>query len=495
MNTPGSRDLGTASTSTIPNPPNLAGRVIISGKDTWEFEVDSPSPLKANTTPSEAAYRTECLNELVSGLTIFDDRLSLLITDGIRTLRPSDLEGMSSAALCQDYQRRDQIDQHLDLWAAYQNAFSKIADMVEEDKESDQARFLVACLRVNFRVYALMATRFALKGCEERLRAAGRENEAVDTQVELRVWDQQLSRKVSKFSSDHLWLTLGLKNVFSRNEQLKHSHPACPPPAPAATPVVCSTNTPGHEATRAQRALGMFESLIGARRGYNPQAITVATTTIPTHLTGMHTDKNVGSGSICSDVECPICTSDLYVSPPADLFRQEQRPRPSTAPAGSFSDEEDPPVYPRVRRENRRPGWSAKPVVPVPRNVWATVLASQLGGLAQSIANKISPFLTTPKKPVAPRKVCVVGGREFWIAPGPREVVPPKPFFCTTCRKGFHIECIWEWFTTSNLPNRKCPYCRSSMDRYYVEYIVRPMMLGERRRKRRERRRLARARR
>lgn len=486
MNAPGPSVPWTTSSSATSGPPNLAGRITISGEDTWEFEVDDSSPLKATTTSSEAVYRTECLNDLASGLTIFDDRLSLLATDDIRTLRPSDLEGRSSSALRQDNHRRKLIEQHFNLWAASHTAFSEILHL-NEDEESEQARFLAACLRVNFRVYSLMAARYVLKGCEQRLKGAGRDNEVVDTQVELNVWDRELCCKVKKFCSSHPWLTLDLKGVFSSNGPLQNFHPPGPASDASAT---SSTSTPteqahnvdqqqqpvgtpgrsarsnGHRSTRAQWLLSVFESLVGARRGHSLQA------TATTQGTG--TDIVDPCSVPGSDVECPICTLDLYVSP-SDNHREEAEPLRESIPI-TISDPETPALRSR-------------------RNFSGTELVSQLGAVAQYIANMVSPTtktIVTTKKQIARCKVCT-GGEKLWVAQTGQEIIPPKPFFCPTCRKGYHIECIWKWFNEGAWRNRKCPCCRTSVDRSFVEHFVRPRMLAERRRKRKERCRLARS--
>lgn len=445
----------------IPTPFMLSGRIKI--KDgAWMFGINNcnPSPLQAMTTPETAGLRILCLQNLASGLTLFDKRLLELYNADIRGIRHSDFEGMSPEMLAQDEYLWD-LELHQDhLWKMYDQVYSRITGEILLWGDDEQGRFVLACLQVHCRAQALLASRYALAVCEGRMEAAGLEGAVVDTQIELGVWQHQLECKVREFCSEHPWVNLDLSRLVSSDGP----RGTCGqfPFAASATESALGLQSrlmaqlqgnPGRPIQAnvglqfpvTQFVLSTLENFIGVRRGHSHSQ--------DSFPQGPETDTDNSAG-LNSGVECPICGLDLYVSPPDDPPREECR----------------------------------------------STMHAKLGRNPQCVVNKFSSALIGSQKtatatttiPDGP-KGCMVT-REFWLEHDHNEFIPPKPVFCPGCRHGCHKECFLKWNTpVPGIPARNrqdCPNCHTQREKQRREQ-QRRQRHEQRREQRREPRRLA----
>lgn len=473
-----------------PVPARFIGEVNES-EDQWVFKVSHYySPLKAKTSPTDAASRIRCLESLATGLSHFCDRLSKQYTSDNRTLKDSDMTGLDAPIIDWIRAEETRLREFQDSRKQYEDFALEIKNVLNNLENSTHDQFLNACIRVNLLTVSLTFGKWIHDISSMLLWLAGREDASIDAEIERQVWSQLLDYKVNCFTKNHRWLKLRLNPTASRNM----------PSEPKDALVIDRLETflkmskkdwlkvidpvqrigddqeiplnPNIDPNPFQRAYSMIQWAFGVRKKHK-------------HLTapapGSEFETRTG-------IECSICTMDLYERLPDHFFDIVAQPPNPNPPSQT----------------------------PAPANIgglhgllpnFFRAAIDQAGDFAQTVAINLwnsNPTATATNLPPAtnPTRHTSVDGDncnpdpEWWKIASRAVFIPPRPIFCPSCRKGFHVECLWEWLKGRRLDGhngRNCPFCRTSMDQGYVKDVVRPALKAELLRKRQERRRYIRA--
>ncbi|KAK5048488.1 hypothetical protein LTR84_005578 [Exophiala bonariae] len=445
-------------------PPLIVGHLEESGRE-WKFKVGSHYSLfKAKTRPTDAASRIRCLEALAQGLSISSDKLSQSSTSEIRTIRDSDLTALDSSIV--DWIRGQQtlLGYFADRRMKYEEACLGIEELCQNPGLSEKDRFLNTCIKINLLAANLTWGKIMHDISSMLLWVAGRENESTDAEIERQAWTLLLQRKYKTFCRSHEWQRLNLEVAFTKplpprsnselvmeritsflamsdKDWLKLVDPVqhiVDDRMPSTIPMI--------EPNRLQRAISLVHSLTGTKKEDHH------------HATPATCGTESGTG-----IDCPICSMDLYESVPDDFYKLEkvEMPAEHSAPA-------------------------------------STGLRDSVVNFIQTVAINlwVSTPTTTTKAPSTtpgfPRYVptcedtCKETAGDWWVLSNTTVAIPPRPVFCPTCRKGFHVTCLWEWLRGRRARSRSCPFCQTNLDRAFVQGTLLPALQAERHRKRNE---------
>lgn len=467
----------------IPNPPVLGGSMIDT-EGIWKLKIDEyRSPLTASTAPVDAKHRAKCLLSLAIGLSISDDKLVKVYENDVAFLPPLDTTNMDPYVRHLDYDRKDRMRYLLELRKKY---IAAQTELTRRQLNSDEDRFLNNCLLVNIVAARLMLNRMLAITHGARLRAVGRNPQAVHVEIELKLWNRQFTRKLAKFCLRHPWLKLDLENAFNAVRLHRSSYEEICLMLPdsndktarqvwlqALDPLPAEATS---SSTVAERVFSTVQSIIG---GQSESGRETPATTDP---------AEPDLGLLSTGVECPICTSDLYVSPSDDLLDEQPLANPVSAQDESTAG------------PSSASGGTANAVAESsgssqePQTGFGGVIGqfSNLGVLANSTTTEDIPDLPRNYAPQCTTGCDRQHNVDLWKAQDSEDNSVPKVVFCPQCNNGFHAECIWKWIEeTGLLAGSNCPFCRAPMSPAYIQNVVRPKVLAEQRRVRLERRRLA----
>ncbi|KAK5048487.1 hypothetical protein LTR84_005577 [Exophiala bonariae] len=403
----------------IPDPPALDGTLIESG-DSWEFSIgQARSPLTASTAPEDAAYRAQCLRALTIGLSRSHDRLGKAFGDHTMWVPAKNEVSMDKYLVSSNRDPSSSYGYLFRLRTQYTNAQLQLRGRYCANSKE---KFLNMCLQVHTLAIRLIINRMMAANHVAHIRVEGRNNQAVELEVRLKRWDQQLGRKLAKFCSRHPWLKLDFENTFNATRQKSR----------------------------------LYEETLIFLPDLNGKVIS-RLSDIP-----------------ATGVDCPICTEDLYVGPSDDLVEEQPVPDQELVPVVSINNPSSQTRLGGIFKYMAAGLWPLQGVA-----------TTKLRGIMEDVARVFwRPDLGTDSTPISPptpvlrynyTKECTFScikqaNIDFWDALDSEDNALPKPVFCRDCQNGFHAECLDQWVNGDEDGFKlDCPFCRTPFSPDFVE--------------------------